>query len=89
LIGGVLIALIALFSEISGTMVPPRVYEGAAVLLIFYAMFLAWRDADEARSKAEMDAGGVRTEYEGALRSLNSRSGRFNSKSPSTSLISF
>jgi len=44
LIGGVLIAFLALFSELTGVTVPPRIYELAAAMLIFYAMFLAWSD---------------------------------------------
>jgi hypothetical protein len=53
LLGGVLIGALALFSELSGIVIPPRVYEVAAVLLIFYAMFLAWRDEYSARLKVE------------------------------------
>ncbi len=33
--------------------VPPIAYVGAVVLLVFYAMFLAWRDEHETRVKAE------------------------------------
>jgi hypothetical protein len=44
LLGGALIGVLALFSELSGITVPPRIYEVAAVAVLFYAMFLAWRD---------------------------------------------
>jgi hypothetical protein len=44
LLGGALIGLLALFSELSGITVAPRVYEIGAVIVLFYAMFLAWRD---------------------------------------------
>jgi hypothetical protein len=66
-LGGVLIGLLALFSELSGITVPPRIYEVCAVLLFFYAMFLAFGDqyqrADklergiEANRQKEQDAG--------------------------------
>jgi hypothetical protein len=52
LLGGVLIGTIALYSELSGIIVPPRVYEIALVLVLFYAMFLAWRDEYQARLRA-------------------------------------
>jgi hypothetical protein len=44
LLGGVLIGLLALISDLSGRTLPPHIYEGCAALLVFYAMFLAWRD---------------------------------------------
>jgi hypothetical protein len=43
-LGGALIGVLALYSDLSGNTVPPRVYELSVVALIFYAMFLAWRD---------------------------------------------
>jgi hypothetical protein len=45
LLGGVLIGAIALFSELSGVEVRPAIYLLAASLVLFYAMFLAWRDS--------------------------------------------
>ncbi len=57
LIGGVLIGLLAVYSEMSGTVVAPRVYEYAAGLLLFYAMFLAWRD--EYRKRLSLEAEGA------------------------------
>jgi hypothetical protein len=44
LLGGALIALLGLFSELSGITLAPRIYEASAVIVLFYAMFLAWRD---------------------------------------------
>ncbi len=44
LLGGVLIGVLALFSELTGIVVSPKIYEIAAVCLLFYAMFLAWLD---------------------------------------------
>jgi hypothetical protein len=44
LFGAVLIGLLALFSELTGIAVASKVYEVAAVVVLFYAMFLAWRD---------------------------------------------
>jgi hypothetical protein len=44
LLGGVLIGALALFSELTGFSVAPRYYVAAAVIVLFYAMFLAWRD---------------------------------------------
>lgn len=52
LLGGVLIGVIALYSDLSGISVPPRVYELAVALVLFYAMFLAWRDEYQARLQA-------------------------------------
>jgi hypothetical protein len=52
-LGGVLIGLLALYSEISGVTVPPRVYEMTVALLIFYAMYLAWRDEHERAEELE------------------------------------
>jgi hypothetical protein len=48
LLGGALIGLLALFSELSGITVAPRIYEASAVIVLFHAMFLAWRDQAEA-----------------------------------------
>src|SRR5258708_33136680 len=47
LFGGVLIASLPLFSEVTGITIPPYVYLVCVVALLFYAMFLAWRDAYE------------------------------------------
>lgn len=47
-LGGALIGLLALFSELSGITVVPRIYEACAVIVLFFAMFLAWRDPAEA-----------------------------------------
>jgi hypothetical protein len=44
LVGGFLIGALALYSDLSGVAVSPRVYEASAVILIFYAMFLAWNE---------------------------------------------
>jgi len=52
-LGGVLIGLLALYSEISGVTVPPRIYEVTVALLIFYAMYLAWRDEHERAEELE------------------------------------
>ncbi len=40
--------MLALVSELSGRTLSPRVYEVAAGLLVFYSMFLAWRDEHNA-----------------------------------------
>jgi hypothetical protein len=59
LLGGFLIGLLALISEISGATIPPGIYEGAAVVVLFYAMFLAWRDEHEIIEKAALKTGAV------------------------------
>jgi hypothetical protein len=51
--GGVIVLFLALYSEISGTSVDPRVYEGVAVFALLQAMFLAWIAKDEALLNAE------------------------------------
>lgn len=53
LLGGALIALLGLISEITGVSFPPRIYEIAAVLVLIYAMFLAFADEHAGRLKAE------------------------------------
>lgn len=47
LTGGVLIGLVALYSGLSGVAVPPRVYEIVVVIVLFQAMFLAWREQEQ------------------------------------------
>lgn len=56
LLGGALIGLLALVSELSGITIPPRVYEVASVFVLFYAMFLAWQDEYSARMKNDLTA---------------------------------
>jgi hypothetical protein len=51
--GGVLIGMLALYSELSGVTVPPRIYEIVVVLALFQAMFLAWRREETNRIDAE------------------------------------
>ncbi len=53
LLGGALIALLGLVSDFTGVAVPPRVYEIAAALLIFYAVFLAWSDEESKKLATE------------------------------------
>jgi hypothetical protein len=52
-LGGARIGTLALISELSGLTVAPRIYEVAAAVLIFYAMFLAWAEGDGKRQWAE------------------------------------
>jgi hypothetical protein len=51
--GGALIGFVALFSELSGIIVPPRIYEIAIVINLFAAMFLAWREQERMRLAVE------------------------------------
>jgi hypothetical protein len=51
--GGALVLMLALYSELSGYTVPPRIYEIAVIIALFQAMFLAWRKEETGRVKAE------------------------------------
>jgi len=42
--GGVLICMLALYSELSGFTVSPRIYEVVVLFALLQAMFLAWRE---------------------------------------------
>jgi len=54
--GGVIIGALALYSEISGFTLPPRLYEIVVVIVFFQAAFLAWRQEETERLKAEARA---------------------------------
>ncbi len=51
--GGVLIGAMALYSELSGVTVPPRIYEVVIVFVLFQAMFLAWQEQEQRALKSE------------------------------------
>jgi hypothetical protein len=51
--GGVLVGAIALYSELSGATISPRIYLLAVVLVLFQAMFSAWRKEERGRIEAE------------------------------------
>ncbi len=56
LLGGALIGALALISDLTGITVPPRIYELATVVLVFYAMYLAWRDEHQKVKQLEIDS---------------------------------
>ncbi len=43
-LGGALIALLGVIADVSGKTIPPHVYEICGGALVFYAMYLAWRE---------------------------------------------
>jgi hypothetical protein len=51
--GGLLVGALALYSELTGQSVSPRAYEAVVVLVLFQAMFLAWKREEDDRIKAE------------------------------------
>jgi len=59
MLGSVLIGSTALFSAVTGIMVPPYVYGIEAFILLFYASYLAWRDEYHARLGREQTTVGV------------------------------
>jgi len=63
LIGGVLIGALALYSDLTGTPVPPRLYEIAAGIVLLWAMFLAWQDEHDGRLKAEIETARVTVDF--------------------------
>lgn len=49
MLSGALIGFTALFAEVTGVAVSPRVYEVEVFIVVLYASYLAWRDEHQSR----------------------------------------
>ncbi len=69
--GGALVLSLALYSELSGVAISPRVYEGVVILALFQAMFLAWHEQERLRLITETKVKQIESGIQHALRLID------------------
>ena len=69
--GGAIVLLLALYSEVAGVTIAPRIYEAVGVAAIFQAMFLAWHEQERRWSSAQRDLTALQDSIQYALRLID------------------